>query len=105
MLNWPEWYQLSPSLLVVLMAPNSGNGVSMVRRVMLMPALGYKGAVQTFPNGLLLMVVQNGFLTLPPRFELLVCIAVVRELSVFKYLFATAFMLRVISMSVPWSPR
>src|SRR5262245_5110656 len=97
MLIWNAWYQLSPSLLVVLMAPNSGYGVSNVRREIVVPTPVYSGVVQVLP----VMVVQNGFLTVAPRLVLLRAIAVVTELSVFKYLLGTAFRFRVISMSVP----
>ncbi len=83
-MNWPELYQLLPSLFVLLIVPNSGNGSSNCRRVMLGLAPGYKGAVH-WPTE---TVVQNGlrFAREPPRFELLVCIATVRELSVFRVL-------------------
>src|SRR5581483_8011758 len=89
-------------LFVELMAPNSGNGVSNVRRDMVPPAPVYKAPplVQVLPE----TVLQNGLLTVPPNRELLSAIACVTELSVFRYLVGTALMLRVISMLVPWSP-
>ncbi len=43
----------------------------------------------------------NGFATAPLRNALLAFIAAVRELSVFRYWFGRALMLRTISMSYP----
>ncbi len=51
-------------------------------------------AVQVLPE----TVLQNGLLTVPPRFVLLVFCAAVRVVSVFRKALGTALMLRLISM-------